>query len=983
MFNKKGEIVTLIVVGLIFLVGSLFMSDSSITGAAITADVLDVDVPEDENLSVIDIIERAISNEVEQVVIEAVIEESIDVIEIQAACNSWPCSCGDSITGSVTMTSNLSCTSDSLFFGADDVIFDCDGYTLNSTTLLSWHAGEFILNATGRDNLSIKNCNVVGKKGISFGDVNNSDLFNNTVYTSTSGFDFSNSYNNLLNSSNVSSSLGIYFGHSYFNNVTNNFILGLVYSTSTLIDLFISSNNTIFNNYLDNGSIGIEVGYNSLVNNISYNNISTIFTKGIYENNDADFITRTFYPYVSNSSTYIGNNIIINSSNAFYIENGTNRLVEENNFINSSTYGLYFSEIGTNNVFLNNNFTNNEINFDFTLNSNLNQNLTSNLIDGETLYYFYQNNNSRINGSDVGAVYLIDSDNVSLNDFIVNSSSNYYSVFVKNSYNLTTRNITLELAAINLYLSDVNHSFFNESVINDASSEGIFIEDSFNNTFLNVNLSNNSNNLGVSVTNDIYYDHNFTSVIVESDVLSYLFNKSSETFTDIGGFYVILGTDVVINGATFTGFNSKVINSSHVNITNAFSSASTIPINITNSFNISIFNFTTNNTQFVSDRYGINLFDVNNTTIYDSYFGNISYGVFAKSSNNLSVINNRFVDGELAIQLGSTILNNNITNFSSKTVNSQSYVIGPRSNSLVSGNVVQSSCYNDTDGFVVYLSGNNHEIVNNLFNNTLVGDFCTGVRVSSGSNLINISYNNFSHFEDGVLLGEGNVNVSNNIFDDCDEGVVFNTNFNIFTNNIFKNGVTGVSMSQCNNNYFNNNTYANNNISFKIDSNAGTSINNMSNEKFYNSSSAIFTDQINFGNIFFVSENVDNLFFNPTFEGNTLDLNQSATAGVETTYIVNATGFNQSKISVGATRKTFLQWYVDVNVSNSTGEPVSNVNVSAFKSDGSLDYTNLSGSDGIARLKLTELYFKGDIAFVLTPHTITAIKGNYTSNSTI
>ena len=67
MFNKKGEIVTLIVVGLIFLVGSLFMSDSSITGAAITADVLDVDVPEDENLSVIDIIGKAVREEVKEV----------------------------------------------------------------------------------------------------------------------------------------------------------------------------------------------------------------------------------------------------------------------------------------------------------------------------------------------------------------------------------------------------------------------------------------------------------------------------------------------------------------------------------------------------------------------------------------------------------------------------------------------------------------------------------------------------------------------------------------------------------------------------------------------------------------------------------------------------------------------------------------------------------------------------------------------------
>ena len=972
MFNKKGEIVTLIVVGLIFLVGSLFMSDSSITGAAITADVLDVDVPEDENLSVIDIIGKAVREEVKEVNLGV----SSD-LGVQAACNSWPCSCGDTITGSVTMTSNLSCSTNSLSITADNVVFDCDGFTLNSTRSSVFNAHRISLNSTSRDNVTIKNCNFIGDSAIYFSNTNNSVIQNNTVEDTIFGINLSESNFNLINDSNMSSFHPILLDVlSAYNNVTKNHIRGTDKFLSNLIRLSVSSNNTVLNNVLSNGTYGINVGHNAHGNNISFNNISNIWSYGIYENNDAPFILSASYPYVSNYSTYVSNNRIDNASSyGIYIENGTDRFYE-NNFINDTGYGMYFKEMSSDNIFIDNNFSNNIFHFYLHNSSSFVNNFTNNLFEGYDFYYYYANNNSQISGSNVGSVYIVKSENVSLVDFTTNISSNFFSVLLINSRNVTSDNITIKDSKYNLYLRGTNHSYFNNSLVFNDTTTNLYIENSINNTFSDFNFSNSTKALNFIVADSSYYDHNFSDSYVGSNLFSYLFNKTSQTISDVGGFFIVVSSNIVVDGGSVSGFDSNVINSSHINISGVSFTSSLTSIILSQTYNVTVSNVTVNNPTFVTGKTGISLTDANNTTIVNSNFYNVTSGVTASSSNNLTVKNNNFVDGSSAVSGANRIMYNNITNFSGT-------VLDPSDLAIIANNVILNS-YCDSfpdsmisgDSFMTVLE---NSINNSLNNRGGDGEICTAISLSTEANLTN---NNISNYDVGISINS-NGNLSGNILFGNVKGITFSSSsYNILKNNLFYNSTRAVEMGASSENYFFNNTYYNNSFAFFIDNNNQNLDNNMTHEIFYNNSNAIYSPQLLIGNIVFNSPNGNNTFYDPIFDANDLDLNQSASSAIEDTTLVNATGFNQSKISVGSTRETYLKWYVDVNVSNATGDPIQNVNVSAFRSNGVLDYTNLTASNGIARLILSELYFRNSISYILTPHTITASKGDYTSNST-
>src|SRR3989338_1013790 len=133
---------------------------------------------------------------------------------------------------------------------------------------------------------------------------------------------------------------------------------------------------------------------------------------------------------------------------------------------------------------------------------------------------------------------------------------------------------------------------------------------------------------------------------------------------------------------------------------------------------------------------------------------------------------------------------------------------------------------------------------------------------------------------------------------------------------------------------------------------------------------------------FFVINYKNNSFENSVFINNTLNLNLSASAGGEYIISVNSTLYNKSLVRVGSLRSVFIKWYFDVNVTNETGQAISDVEVSAFLSNGSLDYRNTTGSNGVARLVLSEYYRTNNVNYILTPHTIRVRKAGYTQNST-
>ena len=74
------------------------------------------------------------------------------------------CACGNTVTASTTLSSNLTCTGTSLTVGADNVTIDGGNYTITGNG-----TGRGINNPSGYDNVIIQNLTITGfVKGINF-----------------------------------------------------------------------------------------------------------------------------------------------------------------------------------------------------------------------------------------------------------------------------------------------------------------------------------------------------------------------------------------------------------------------------------------------------------------------------------------------------------------------------------------------------------------------------------------------------------------------------------------------------------------------------------------------------------------------------------------------------------------------------------------------------------------------------------------------
>jgi len=205
--------------------------------------------------------------------------------------------CGDTITSSTTLTTNLTCSGDGIVIGADDVVLDCFGYTINYST--SGILGYGINNSGGYDNVTIKNCNIVegntttsNKYGIYLNNADNGTISNNnftivgTNYViSMEGSDRNNITNNKFEGTGTSRGIYMYDG-SDFNSILNNNMLLNVYNPSAHGIILYNGNdgnrwNIISNNNLTVGGMGFWIRGSSN-NNITNNTIDQSILSGEY-----------------------------------------------------------------------------------------------------------------------------------------------------------------------------------------------------------------------------------------------------------------------------------------------------------------------------------------------------------------------------------------------------------------------------------------------------------------------------------------------------------------------------------------------------------------------------------------------------------------------------------------------------------------------------------------------------------------------------
>ncbi|MEK6846029.1 MAG: FG-GAP repeat protein, partial [Nanoarchaeota archaeon] len=98
-------------------------------------------------------------------------------------------------------------------------------------------------------------------------------------------------------------------------------------------------------------------------------------------------------------------------------------------------------------------------------------------------------------------------------------------------------------------------------------------------------------------------------------------------------------------------------------------------------------------------------------------------------------------------------------------------------------------------------------------------------------------------------------------------------------------------------------------------------------------------------------------------------------------YLTNVT-FNKNSITSLQDVELQLKWYADVQVNDTSGNPIANVNVSAYKADGTLEETKNTSANGKVRLTLTELSHTTYGYSYVTPHSIIAFKPGYLNNLT-
>jgi parallel beta-helix repeat protein len=126
---------------------------------------------------------------------------------------------------------------------ANNIVLDCDGHTITGT------GPGFGISASGRTNVTIKNCRVTKfGRGIALTNTNNSLLLNNTVFNNTP--------------------LGISLNLSSRNNITGNTAFN---NSGDGIQMLNSSNNTLTDNNASKNAAGIVVTSASSGNNFTNN----------------------------------------------------------------------------------------------------------------------------------------------------------------------------------------------------------------------------------------------------------------------------------------------------------------------------------------------------------------------------------------------------------------------------------------------------------------------------------------------------------------------------------------------------------------------------------------------------------------------------------------------------------------------------------------------------------------------------------------
>ncbi len=867
--------------------------------------------------------------------------------------------------------------------GNNGIYFVGDSLSIIGNTLFNNSLAGIYCNGGTKSNLS--NNNLYSNRQNSFGrsvylfncqniSVTNNSMYNNSYF----GIELYNGDNNQLTNNTIfnNSQGGIKLNSGSSNNeVTSNILLNNAPS-GIQVHIESSQNNQINNNtiaiLIDNNQTGI------IINTLGSNNLTHNIINGSY------------FGIIINTSN--GNILYRNRVNFNYygytIHNSNSNNLNEEQAYNSTLFTVWIDQNSSSNSFLN-----------FALQDNLGGNITSNST-GEINYltnsYFPK---EKIN-SFGGSLYYQWQVNISVN----NSLGSLYGANVSalNKYN-------------QLFQSAITNGMGNTMLTLPEAIFNISGTDELNNYTLIASIQGYTTNTSINLSQT-----NSTSVILMLNFTPLgcgTVNQSSSLNTNLevnGSCFVINGSNIVIDGGGLTirgngtGTGIDIYNYNNITLRN-----------------VTLINFSTGIMMNYSSQ---NLILSNHI----SYSGN---GLVGYLSNQSNITLNHFFNNTngtiLITSYQNIIYNNNYSynqnhswdNGSNHWNSSLSCDIGSRQNIVgddcLGGNYWEGYNISDIDVNGIddspYLisGGSNYDYLPLI---KLAEASCGNVnssRILPFGTILSTATTCFNITSDNIVLDGNGATLIGEITNDLEAGINIQNFSNITIKNFeihnFSRGILGNIYSTSspsdiilrNNNiyyYGTSSSHSGGGVDFSY-SNEVTLINNTIYMYGYTSSVVLpldsALDTISSNNLY--SEN--NTFFSE--KSPALDLRDSGMAQFVSDVIIsnlsydiyltssavnitftNVSSENELNFTTVGDPLIFIKKFVDVEVTNSSGNSIQNASVYGYDVTNNLDDQINTDNNGIARLTLTESFISGNVRYYLSNnHTIIALKGGFTESS--
>ena len=607
-------------------------------------------------------------------------------------------------------------------------------------------------------NSKIENCSIINDSG--YGIYINESSYNQIINcmildNSIAGLYFSNSFNNQILDCQIIDNYGngIHYEYSGYNVVidsiiSNNFDYGVYNKKSSY-------------NQITNSTISFNQGYgicykDSMNNKIEICSISNNSVYGIYQFNS--------------SKNQLINCSISNNSIGIYFWNSENNILRNNNFINNE-YGIKIltSKIG-----------------DFSQDID-----KSNIIDGKTIYYLYEENNLTVD-ADINDIYflgMISCENILIRNFQQNIGSNTMFIINSTKSKINKCNISYN-SGEGIFIKDSSFIQITNCTISNNSGYGIYIKDSSNNTIINCSISSNSNtsiylkdSLNIKITN-CKISNNFmygvflygcsnikilNGEVSKNSKYSFYLYKSS--FNELVNCTITNNSDdgIYIWEGNNNQITNSIINNSRVGIYIRYYSSNNQIINC------QIFNNSGRGIRFSDSSYNI----IKDCNISNNEGEGIRFNDY--SSNNI-ISHNNIINNSDGIRLSKS-LNNTITNCKISNNYYDGISIIDSWNNQINKCIVKNS--NNGDGIYLYNSSNN-----NIINCTISNNFDNGI------------YLHLDSFNNSIANCE--------IYNNLKNGIIW---FNSFENRVINctliNNSQSLLLERTINNYFRNNTIIN------------------------------------------------------------------------------------------------------------------------------------------------------------------------------